>query len=92
VFGTTGASGAIRMPAAPATAPASIQFNNAMRSGEIPLTYAPVSDSATARVSRPNRVHRYSAVMTNVIASTVTARYTRSDKSVMSCHVHRSDG
>ncbi len=42
----------------PTTAPASIQFNSAIRSGEMPLTYAPVSDSAVARVSRPNRVHR----------------------------------
>ena len=38
VSGVTGDSGAMRMPAAPATAPASIQFRNAIRSGETPLT------------------------------------------------------
>ena len=58
VLGTTGESGAIRMPAAPTTAPASIQFNSAIRSGEMPLTYAPASFSAVARVSRPNLVQR----------------------------------
>ena len=56
--GATGDKGAMRIPAAPTTAPASIQFNSAIRSGEIPVTYAPASDSAVARVSRPNRVHR----------------------------------
>ena len=48
----------MRMPAAPATAALIIQLNNAIRSGDTPLTKAPVWDSATARVSNPNRVQR----------------------------------
>ncbi len=92
MLGTTGESGAIRIPAAPTTAPASIQFNSAMRSGEMPLTYAPASFSATARVSRPNRVQRYSTVMTSVSPMTVRARYTRSDSTVWPCQVQGFDG
>ena len=36
----------MRMPAAPATHALTIQFSSATRSGEMPLTYAPVWDSA----------------------------------------------
>ena len=42
--------GAMRMPARPATAELIIQFEAAIRSGEIPLTKAPLSDSAAALV------------------------------------------
>jgi len=44
------------MPAAPATAALIIQFSNATRVGETPLTNAPVWESALARVSSPKRV------------------------------------
>ena len=42
----SGLIGAIRMPAAPATAALIIQFSSATRSGETPLTNAPVCVSA----------------------------------------------
>ena len=48
----------MRIPAAPATAALIIQLRSATRSGDTPLTNAPVWDSAAALVERPNRVHR----------------------------------
>ena len=44
-----------------------------MRSGETPLTIAPVCVSATARVSNPKRVHRYNAVDADARPTIVSA-------------------
>ena len=57
-MGVSGLMGAMSTPAAPATTALIIQFRSATRSGDTPLTNAPVCDSAAARVSRPNRVYR----------------------------------
>ena len=43
------------MPARPATVPLMAQLRSAMFSGESPVTNAPISDSADARVARPKR-------------------------------------
>ena len=51
-----------------------IQLSSAMRSGETPLTYAPVWVSAVARVSRPKRVKRKAAARTSARPTTVSAR------------------
>ena len=56
--GMSGTSGPIKIPARPATAPLMAQFANAMFSGESPVTRAPNSDSADARVASPKRVKR----------------------------------
>ena len=64
--GVSGLIGAMRIPAAPATTALAIQFSSAMRSGETPLTSAPICVSATARVRSPKRVQRYSAVSASV--------------------------
>ena len=50
------ATGAIRIPATPARTVAITQFWPAMRLAEIPVSAAPRSFSAPARVARPNRV------------------------------------
>ncbi len=73
-MGVSGLMGAIRMPARPATAALIIQFTSATRSGDTPLTNAPVCDSAEARVTRPNRVKRKTRLSTTVTAMMVTAR------------------
>ena len=73
-LGVSGLIGAMRMPAAPATTALTIQLSSATRSGDTPLTTAPVGVSATALVSSPKRVHRYSTVSTTVSTSTETAR------------------
>ena len=52
-------SGAIIMPAKPARTLAMIQFPPARRVAESPVTAAPASFSAAARVLRPKRVKRY---------------------------------
>ncbi len=56
--GVNGTSGAMRIPARPATIEPIIQLTAAIRSGEIPLTKAPFSVSAEARVCSPKRVNR----------------------------------
>ena len=56
--GSTVEIGAIRMPAAPARMVARIQLPPEVRSADRPITDAPVSFSATARVARPKRVKR----------------------------------
>ena len=48
----------------PETTKLMIQLTSAMRSGESPLTSAPTSVSADARVARPKRVKRNSSVST----------------------------
>ena len=53
-----GTSGPIKIPARPATAPLMAQLARAMFSGESPVTKAPTSDSAEARVASPKRVNR----------------------------------
>ena len=68
----------MRIPANPATAALMTQFRAAMRSGEIPLTNAPFSDSAAARVWSPNRVNRNASASVTVAARTVAANHIRS--------------
>ena len=57
-IGVGGTIGAIRIPETAATAALIIQLAAAMRSGEMPLTKAPFSVSAAARVTSPKRVNR----------------------------------
>ena len=72
--GVSGLTGAMRMPAMPATTALIIQLASATLSGETPLTKAPVCDSAVARVSRPKRVYRKPAASSIAITTTVSAR------------------
>ena len=60
--GVSGLIGAMRMPAAAGDDGAQHPVEQRDPSGETPLTSAPVWVSATARVSSPKRVHRYTAV------------------------------
>ena len=62
----------------PQTTALSIQLAAAIRSGESPLSTAPRSLSATARVLSPNRVKRVSAQIPTATAITDTANHTRS--------------
>jgi 3-oxoacyl-[acyl-carrier-protein] synthase III len=50
--------GATSTPPIPAMAVLSAQFTSAMRWGDRPVTKAPFSDSAAARVARPKRESR----------------------------------
>ena len=52
------ATGAIRMPAAPASTVAITQFCAAMRLAEMPVSAAPRAFSDPARVASPKRVKR----------------------------------
>ncbi len=61
-----------------ATAALIIQFKAATRSGAMPLTSAPFSVSAAARVCRPKRVKRKATVMAIAMPSTAAANHTRS--------------
>jgi hypothetical protein len=70
----------------------SIQFASATRSGDTPLTNAPVWDSAAARVTKPNRVNRNPPANTTASPTTVTARKNRSASSVTDPSSQRSDG
>ena len=76
----------------PATTALAIQLRTATRSGDTPLSTAPVGVSATALVSRPKRVWRYTIVSTTVSTRTETASKVRSDSAVTSPHCHRSTG
>ena len=78
VPGTSGTRGAMRMPAMPHTTKLMIQLTSAMRSGESPLTSAPISVSAEARVANPNRVNRKRTVSTMPMPMIVAARSNRS--------------
>ncbi len=68
----------MRMPANPQTTKLMIQLISAMRSGESPLTRAPTSVSAEARVASPNRVNRKTTVSTIPMPMMVAARSNRS--------------
>ncbi len=70
----------------------SIQLASATRSGDTPLTNAPVWDSAAARVTKPNRVNRNPPANTTANPTTVTARKNRSASSVTDPSSHRSAG
>jgi hypothetical protein len=50
--------GEMRMPARPAISELITQFATAIRFGDRPVTTAPFSVSAAARVASPNRVNR----------------------------------
>ena len=54
----SGTMGATSTPPTPAMTVLSAQFTSAMRCGERPVTKAPFSDSAAARVARPKRESR----------------------------------
>ena len=56
--GVSGTRGAMRIPARPATIELIIQLIAAIRSADMPLTNAPFSVSAEARVCNPNLVYR----------------------------------
>ena len=62
----------------PQTTKLMIQLTSAMRSGESPLTSAPTSVSAEARVARPKRVKRKSTVRTMPRPMIVPASHSRS--------------
>ena len=62
----------------PETTKLMIQLTSAMRSGERPLTSAPTSVSAEARVARPKRVKRKITVSTMPRAMIVPANHKRS--------------
>ena len=76
--GISGTIGAIRMPATAATAELIIQLTAAMRSGDSPLTYAPFSVSAAARVASPKRVKRNASASTKAMRRIVAANQSRS--------------
>ena len=80
------------MPARPAMMALSIQFTSATRSGDTPLTNAPVWDSAAARVTSPNRVYRSAAANTTAKPTTVIARKNRSANTATDPSSHRSVG
>lgn len=82
--GMSGTIGAIRMPDSPAIIVDSAQLAYAMRSGDRPVTSAPVSVSAAARVARPNRVSRNAAISATVSATMIAANHSRS------CGIRRS--
>ncbi len=67
----------------PHTTKLMIQFTSAMRSGESPLTRAPTSVSADARVARPNRVKRKTTVSTTPRPMMVLASSRRSTEMSM---------
>ena len=56
--GSTVETGAIRIPAMPASTVASIQLPAPMRFADSPISAAPRSFSALARVASPKRVKR----------------------------------
>ena len=62
----------------PQTTKLMIQLTRAMRSGERPLTSAPTSVSADARVARPKRVKRNRTVSTIPMPMMVAASHSRS--------------
>ena len=66
------------MPAMPHTTKLMIQLTSAMRSGDSPLTSAPTSVSAEARVASPNRVKRKRTVSTIPMPMIVAASSNRS--------------
>ena len=67
----------------PETTKLMIQLTSAMRSGERPLTSAPTSVSAEARVARPKRVKRKITVSTMPRAMIVPASHRRSVEMLM---------
>ena len=74
----------MRMPAVPATMALIAQLASAMRSGEMPLTSAPVSVSDAARVAMPKWVKRYTAASASAMATMVIASQSRSVGTVRS--------
>jgi hypothetical protein len=68
----------MRIPDTPPTAALIIQLAAASRSGAMPLTYAPFSFSAAARVRSPNPVNRNAAASAAARMTTVIANHTRS--------------
>ena len=83
VPGWRGTRGAISTPAMPHTTKLMIQLTSAMRSGESPLTSAPTSVSADARVARPKRVNRKTTVSTIPRPMMVPASSSRSTEMLM---------
>ena len=65
VVGWSPAIGSMRMTATPASTEATAQLTAPSRSGEMPSSSAPFSLPAAARVARPNRVKRNTAVSTS---------------------------
>jgi hypothetical protein len=88
-IGSGGTIGAIRIPAAPATRALSVQLAAVTWSAAMPLTWAPFSLCATARLASPKRVNRPSAQTPTAIATTEAANHTLSLDAVTSpprCH------
>ena len=57
-----------------ASSVAIIQLRAAIHDAEIPISDAPVSFSAPARVARPKRVNRKTTVSTTATTTTIPAR------------------
>ena len=76
--GMSGTMGAISTPPTPAITVLSAQFTSAMRCGDRPVTNAPFSDSAAARVARPKRVNRNQSVSATAMRMMTAVNQSRS--------------
>ena len=74
----SGTMGATSTPPTPAITVLSAQFTSAMRCGERPVTKAPFSDSAAARVARPKRESRNQSPSAIESAMMIAADHSRS--------------